>query len=88
MKRLAPLLTLLLSFALMAPAAFAQSDVAGYGGQGGQVESAVTEGGGGSSDPLPFTGLEIGMLLAIAVALALVGFTLRRLTRHAARENG
>ena len=87
MKRLAPLLTLLVTLSLTAPTAFAQSDVAGYGGQGGQVESAVTESGGGG-DSLPFTGLEIGILLAIAIALAVVGLTLRRLTRHAAREHG
>jgi hypothetical protein len=47
----------------------------------------VTE-SGGANDALPFSGLEIGMLLAIALALALVGYTLRRLTRPDAREHG
>jgi len=88
MTRLITFLTLAAGLALMPSSAFAQSDVSGYGGQGGQVESAVSGSGSGGSDPLPFTGLEVGMLLAIAISLALVGYTLRRLTHHGARGHG
>lgn len=90
MKRLTPLLTLLVTFALTVGPAFAQSDVEGYGGPGGQVESAVGNEttGGGAGDALPFTGLELGILLAIALGLALVGYTLRKLTHDSAHEQG
>ena len=87
MTRLITFLTLAAGLALMPSSAFAQSDVSGYGGQGGRVESAVS-GSGSGSDALPFSGLEVGMLLAIALSLALVGYTLRRLTHHGAREHG
>lgn len=89
MTRLITFLTLAAGLALMPSSAFAQSDVSGYGGQGGRVESAVSGSGSGSgSDALPFSGLEVGMLLAIAISLALVGYTLRRLTHHGARGHG
>lgn len=84
MSRLMTFLTALITSVLTAAPAFAQSDVAGYGGQGGQVESAVGETGSGGS-ALPFTGLELGMLVALAVTLALVGYGLRRLTHAGER---
>lgn len=83
MNRFMTFLAVPVTCALTAAPAFAQSDVAGYGGQGGQVESAVGETGGGGG-ALPFTGLEIGMLVVIALALALVGYALRKLTHDGA----
>jgi hypothetical protein len=70
------LATTLVALSLAASAAFAQSPTErGYGGQGGAA--AEVEGGGG----LPFTGLDIGLLVGGGVVLVLVGMTIRRLSR-------
>ncbi len=60
---------------LSAPA-YAQSDVEGYGGQAGQAETQVGNAGG----VLAFTGVELILLVAIALMLLVSGYTLRRLT--------
>ena len=62
-----------------APAALAQdsgSVVDGYGGCQGGIQSDVD--GGGS---LPFTGLDLGLLIGGGLLLLAVGFGLRRLAR-------
>lgn len=46
---------------------------------GGAGDEAVNSGGGDGDGELPFTGFDALSLLAIAVALTGVGFTLRRL---------
>ena len=51
---------------------------AGYGGQGG-VQSDVAGAGGGSG--LPFTGLDLTLLVIGSLLLVVVGVTLRRATR-------
>lgn len=58
--------------------------VSGYGGEGGETQTAL---GGFSGQPptsapagetLPFTGLDLGVLVAVALVLLAVGFGLRR----------
>jgi hypothetical protein len=62
-----------------APVALAQqSSVDGYGGGAGGIQSDVEGGGGGS---LPFTGLDLGLLIGGGLLLLAVGFGLRRLSR-------
>ena len=64
--------------ALATPAlALAQSPVGGgYGGEGGDVQEGVA--GGGS---LPFTGLDLLLMVAAAALLISAGLTMRRLAR-------
>jgi hypothetical protein len=63
-----------------APIALAQqSSVDGYGGGAGGIQSDVEGGGGGGS--LPFTGLDLGLLIGGGLLLLAVGFGLRRLSR-------
>lgn len=50
----------------------------GYGGQGG-VQSDVASAAGGSG--LPFTGLDLTLLVIGSLLLVVVGITLRRATR-------
>ena len=68
--------------ALAVPAlALAQSPVGGgYGGEGGNVQEGVAGGtaGGGS---LPFTGLDLILMVAAAALLISAGLTMRRLAR-------
>jgi hypothetical protein len=93
MKRL--ILLAVCVMALTASPAFAQTagyvtggeDVAGGlqggGGGGGGEEAAGTvpaEAGGGS---LPFTGLDVALILGVGGVLVAVGLGTRRLTRHA-----
>jgi hypothetical protein len=60
-----------------APTALAQdSSVDGYGGVQGGIQSDVE--GGGS---LPFTGLDLGLLIGGGLLLLALGFGLRRLAR-------
>jgi hypothetical protein len=59
------------------PAALAQSPaVSGYGGVGGEVQGDV---GGGS---LPFTGLDLGLLVLGGLLLVAAGLSLRRLAKN------
>jgi hypothetical protein len=70
---------LLAVVAVSAPVALAQqSSVDGYGGGAGGIQSEVEGGGGGS---LPFTGLDLGLLIGGGLVLLAVGFGLRRLAR-------
>jgi hypothetical protein len=72
---------LLAVVAVYAPVALAQqSSVDGYGGGAGGIQSEV-EGGGGAGGSLPFTGLDLGLLIGGGVVLLAVGFGLRRLAR-------
>lgn len=77
------------SLALLAwiPSALAaDSSVQGYGGSGGQVQSQVEGGNPGTSTSgsLPFTGLDLGLLIAGGALLLVVGGVIRRITRSAA----
>lgn len=73
---------LLLSLAVAAPASFAQSGQDGYIQQG---PSIVDRTGGdpppSSSDELPFTGLDLGLIGVAGGSLLLLGMGMRRLTR-------
>lgn len=61
--------------------------VAGYGGEGGTTQAGL---GGVSGTPaqetvsgtLPFTGLDLGLIVAAAVLLVVLGFGLRRIGRR------
>ncbi len=83
------LLILVLSLALAAPAAFAQSGEGGYIQEG---PSIVDRTGGNATDPaeannagasaeLPFTGLDLGLLGIAGASLLLMGAGMRRMTR-------
>jgi hypothetical protein len=75
----------------LATSAFAQSSVEGYNDQAGQVQNQVqgqqeqanapvtaSNEGGGS---LPFTGLDVALLLGAGGMLVVAGFGMRRLAR-------
>ena len=81
-KRLVIMCVGLLAAAVVyAPLALAQqSSVDGYGGGAGGIQSEV-ESGGGAGGSLPFTGLDLGLLIGGGLVLLAVGFGLRRLAR-------
>lgn len=63
------------------PVALAQSPaVSGYGGVGGEVQGDV--GGSGGSGALPFTGLDLGLLVVGGLVLVVAGLTLRKLAHN------
>jgi hypothetical protein len=66
---------------VLAPAALAQSSVDGYGSISGGIQSDVEGGAGGT---LPFTGLDLGLLIGGGLLLLAIGFGLRRLARGTA----
>ena len=82
MKRLAIIFGCLVTAVVVyAPVALAQqSSVDGYGGGAGGIQSEV-ESGGGAGGSLPFTGLDLGLLIGGGLELLAVGFGLRRLAR-------
>jgi hypothetical protein len=76
----------------LATTAFGQSSKTGYSNQAGQVQSDVegdtaqpvatnTSGGGGGGGSLPFTGLDVALLVGAGGVLVLAGLGMRRLTR-------
>lgn len=62
------------------PAGQVQSDVSSGGGDDGRADSPRRVSEAASSSHLPFTGLDVGLLLAVGLALLLVGAGLSRLT--------
>ena len=89
---IARLLCLVVAVAALAvaPAASGQgSSVGTYGGEGGQAQGGLAQGqggvlGGGSGDvggsgPLPFTGLDLGLLIGGALLLIGLGAGMARL---------
>ena len=84
------LLVLLLSLALAAPAAFAQSSQDGYIQEGPSIVDRTSSNGdnGDNGDTaaqpsaeLPFTGLDLGLLGVAGASLLLMGAGMRRMTR-------
>ncbi len=91
MKTLIAMLAALavLSFATVA---YAQPSVDGYSDEGGQIQTQVDTSGGGGTPPsatatsdtggtLPFTGLDVALLVGAGGLLVAAGFGMRRLTR-------
>jgi hypothetical protein len=86
----------LVSCLALATTAFGQSSVQGYNNQAGQIQAQVESGGdedttqpvattqaggGGGGGSLPFTGLDVALLIGAGGMLVAVGFAMRRLTR-------
>ena len=78
------------AFAMLAfvPAALASDSSTASGGVAGQVNSKIQQGGDASGSgtatakgSLPFTGLDLGLIVAGGAMLLLIGGTLRRFTR-------
>jgi hypothetical protein len=88
-KRVHWLFTAVLAGLLLAPAALAQSGStsgSGYLGTAGETQAGVGSGnlGAASQGTLPFTGLDLALLVAGGLALLMVGASVRRLTRSRA----
>jgi hypothetical protein len=62
-----------------ASSAFAETAPPGYQGNAGGVQATVETGG-----TLPFTGLDLGLLIGGGLLMILVGVGLRRLSRSSA----
>jgi hypothetical protein len=89
--------TVIASLALvlaLATTAYAQSSIQGYNDRAGQIQNEVEQGGGDVTSPvsaqggagggggsLPFTGLDIALLLGAGGVLLAAGLGMRRLTR-------
>jgi hypothetical protein len=65
----------------IAPAAFAGSVKAGYGGGAG-VQDEVGQAAGVASGSLPFTGLDLALLVAGGLMLLVLGMFLRRAAKR------
>lgn len=87
---LSVLLALVLCMSL-ATVAYGQSSVQGYNDEKGAVQEqvdnstqqpvAATTGGGGGGGSLPFTGLDVALLVGAGGMLVVAGLGMRRLTR-------
>ena len=77
MERLTAFASAVFASLVMASVALAQDPTqSGYGGTGGNIQGDVE--GGGS---LPFTGLDLVLLVGAGALLLAAGFTLRRVGR-------
>lgn len=73
-----------LAYLVMASVALAQDPTqSGYGGTGGNIQGGVQGGAGGGtgSGSLPFTGLDLLLLVGAGVLLLAAGLTMRRVGR-------
>jgi hypothetical protein len=73
-----------LAYLATASVALAQDPTqSGYGGTGGNIQGGVEggTGGGTASGSLPFTGLDLMLLVGAGVLLLAAGLTLRRVGR-------
>lgn len=77
-RRIAVLLGVGIVSLVWASVAFAQSpSTGGYGGAGGNVQGEV----GGAGGSLPFTGLDLLLIIGAGLVLLAAGLTMRRLGR-------
>ena len=79
------LMVLVCAVLLLAPSALAAGGAAGngYGGSGGNVQNQVGAGNAaGESGSLPFTGLDLALLVAGGAALLVVGAGMRRAAKR------
>jgi hypothetical protein len=96
MKKIFSVLTVLVLTLVVATSAAAQSSVDGYEDNGGQIQAQVQGGGdddgttppvsattdtAGDGASLPFTGLDLALLLGAGGVLVVAGLGMRRLTR-------
>jgi|1186.fasta_scaffold80109_2 hypothetical protein len=70
------------AYAALSPTQDGYSDVAGRIQT--QVHSTASGGGNGGGETLPFTGLTVGIVLAVALALIAAGLLVRRVSRPTA----
>jgi hypothetical protein len=96
-KTIISILAALALMASFATTAFAQSSADGYSDNAGQIQTQVTSGGGGNppsgtaatvtpvsnsgGSTLPFTGLDVALLIGAGGLLVAAGLGMRRLTR-------
>jgi hypothetical protein len=96
-KTIISLIAALALMAAFATSAFAQSSTDGYSDNAGKIQTQVASGGGGGTPPagtstvtpvsdggggtLPFTGLDVALLVGAGGLLVAAGFGMRRLTR-------
>jgi hypothetical protein len=97
MRTICSLITVLVLMLAFAASASAQSSVQGYEDQGGQIQAQIqgggSDGGGSGTAPvsattdsgaggsLPFTGLDVALLVGAGGLLVVAGVGMRRLTR-------
>jgi hypothetical protein len=95
MKTITSVVAALVLVLALATTASAQTSVQGYNDRAGQIQSEVEQGGGNVTSPvsaqgggggggggsLPFTGLDVALLLGAGGLLVAAGLGMRRLTR-------
>jgi hypothetical protein len=90
MKTIISIVAVLMLTLALATSAYAEPGDDGYKNSGGQVQGQVDQGGNGeggspvsadSGGSLPFTGLDVALVVAAGALLAGAGFGMRRLTR-------
>lgn len=94
MKLFSTLSLVLVLCLVLAATAYGQSSVQGYNDQAGQIQAQVdqtdqavqpvattTGGGDGGGGSLPFTGLDVVLLVGAGGLLVVAGLAMRRLTR-------
>ena len=84
MRRLVVVIATVLVMAFAAPALAADPTVRAYGGQGGAIQRELQTPTRDRPGRLPFTGLDLGLLVGGGVVLLLVGGSLWRLSREKA----
>jgi len=82
--RLRFVLLVVLASLLLVPSALAAGGSAGegYGGEGGNVQTQVSAVAAAESGGLPFTGLDLGLLVAGGAVLVVAGAALRRAAKR------
>ena len=83
MRSITSLFTAAVVALTVASSALAQQGVDVYGGEGGNVQEGVS-GEGGVLGQLPFTGLELTVLVGVGLALVILGLSLRRVSANRA----